>query len=97
MLNSPIDTRSQSRRRPLVAVVCGLLVVPLVLAASQRPTGQRTPTDVDITYAVQDAILFDASVPSSLIDVVTNQRTVTLTGAVDNLRAKVRGGCPGNC
>ncbi len=48
------------------------------------------PSDKDITYAVDDELLFNATTPSYMIDVKTDQGVVTLSGSVSNILAKDR-------
>lgn len=46
--------------------------------------------DKAISQAIETDLLFDQSVPAHLIDVMTNDGIVTLSGSVDNLLAKDR-------
>jgi osmotically-inducible protein OsmY len=47
-------------------------------------------SDREISQAVEDELLFNATTPSYLIDVSTYEGIVTLTGSVDNLLARDR-------
>lgn len=49
-----------------------------------------TPEDKDITNAVDNELFLNATTPSYLIDVVTEDGIVTLNGSVDNILAKDR-------
>jgi osmotically-inducible protein OsmY len=71
--------------RRLGLTICALLLVAPVAAAQTNK-----PTDTDITFAVENALLFDSSVPASSIDVATASGTVTLTGSADNLLVRDR-------
>lgn len=48
------------------------------------------PTDKEISNAVDNELLFNATTPSYLIDVTSNEGIVTLEGTVDNILAKDR-------
>lgn len=76
------------RSKHLLALIA---VAALPIAASAAVEAPRV-TDVDVTFAVERAILFDSAVPSNDIDAVTNDGVVTLTGTVDNLLARERAG-----
>lgn len=65
-------------------VICaGLMTAPAVAA-------DPTPTDDEITRAIDDKLLFDPGVKSYLIDARSSKGLVTLSGDVNNLLAKRR-------
>jgi osmotically-inducible protein OsmY len=76
------------RTHRLGLVLCGILFVGPAVAAAQ--TTQAPPTDSDIRFAVETALIFDHSVPSSSITVATHSGAVTLTGSADNLLVRDR-------
>lgn len=59
------------------------------LTAANLPVDKEL-TDNNITNAVQSELMYNASVPSHLIDVDTNEGIVTLTGSVNDILAKDR-------
>jgi len=67
----------------LALVIGGLMVMPAAAALHQL-------TDRSISDAVEDELLMDTAVPSQLINVVTANGIVTLSGSVDNILAKER-------
>jgi osmotically-inducible protein OsmY len=69
-----------------LAVVCGVSALPLTLSAA----AEKTPSDADITSAVENALLFDSAVPSFKVDVSVAEGVATLDGRVSNILAKDR-------
>lgn len=69
----------------------GLLVLMVVsLTAVPAAAAPRQLTDTSISDVVEDELLMDTAVPSHLINVVTVDGVVTLSGSVDNILAKER-------
>ena len=53
-------------------------------------TAANVPTDTDISNAVESELMNNATIPSYLIDVTTNEGIVSLTGTVNNILEKDR-------
>jgi len=69
--------------RILTMVICFILFSTSMFAISD-------PTDTEITNAVSNELLFNATTPAYLLDVETNEGIVLLSGSVDNILAKDR-------
>jgi len=71
-------------------------VIPIVLLiscfvfSSNNLAAANDPTDKEISNAVDNELFFNATTPSYLIDVQTNEGIVTLNGSVNNILAKDR-------
>ncbi len=60
------------------------------LFISNNLTAENNPTDQEISNAVDNELLFNATTPSYLIDVQTSEGIVSLNGSVNNILAKDR-------
>lgn len=67
-----------------------ILVMILALVAVPALAAKPQVTDMSITDAVEDELVWDSAVPALLIDVMTTDGIVTLSGSVDNILAKER-------
>jgi osmotically-inducible protein OsmY len=67
-----------------------ILVMILALVAMPALAAKPQVTDMSVTDAVKDELAWDSAVPALLIDVVTTDGIVTLSGSVDNILAKER-------
>jgi osmotically-inducible protein OsmY len=70
----------------------GAVILVMILALVAMPALAAKPqvTDMSVTDAVEDELAWDSAVPALLIDVVTTDGIVTLSGSVDNILAKER-------
>jgi len=66
-----------------------LAVLTPIQLQSAEPAGGK-PTDTEINVAVDNDLLFDSSVPSNEIDVMTAEGIVILSGSAPNILAKER-------
>ncbi len=78
-----------NERLSIFAVVFSVTILWLA-AATGLAAATRPLTDVSISDAVENQLLMDRAVPSHLIDVITVDGIVTLSGSVDNILAKER-------
>jgi len=81
-------TRTIIRGPMTLSVV--ILVMILALVAVPALAAKPQVTDMSITDAVEDELVWDSAVPALLIDVMTTDGIVTLSGSVDNILAKER-------
>lgn len=72
----------------LLAVATGMQL--LVLPQLQAADAKQEVTDIGITTAIEDGLIFEKGVFPNDVDVSTSQGIATLTGSVDNLLAKER-------
>ncbi len=74
-----------------LGLVVTLMAISLGLSSPvAAQTGPDTLTDPDITFAVENELVFEESLSLNDITVSTTDGIVTLTGVVDNLLAKER-------
>lgn len=86
--------KKQDSRRTIIrgSMTLSVVIPVMMLALMARPALASKPqvTDMSITDAVEDELVWDSAVPALLIDVVTADGIVTLSGSVDNILAKDR-------
>ena len=73
--------------KDVVKVAILLLSITLVF---EKQAAAETPSDKDISNAVDNELLYNATTPAYLIDVTTNEGIVTLSGSVNNILSKDR-------
>jgi osmotically-inducible protein OsmY len=82
-ITKTIISGSKTASAVILAMVLALVAMPALAAKPQV-------TDMSITDAVEDELAYDSAVPALLIDVMTTDGIVTLSGSVDNILAKER-------
>jgi len=77
----------KTRKRNYIPIL--VLITSFVFLGSNIYSADRL-TDKDIAFAVDNELLYNATTPSFLIDVESNEGVVTLSGSVNNILAKDR-------
>ncbi|MCB9726920.1 MAG: BON domain-containing protein [Deltaproteobacteria bacterium] len=87
----PGPRRTPPRRRHRPGVIAAAVAALLCVGLQSRPAhAGRTVDDSTISQRIQDELLYDPMVSSSVTDVSTANGIVTLTGTVNSLVAKER-------
>jgi osmotically-inducible protein OsmY len=86
--------KKQDSERTIIggSMILSAVIPVMMLALVAMPAVASKPqvTDMSITDAVEDELVWDSAVPALLIDVMTADGIVTLRGSVDNILAKER-------
>ena len=83
-LNTPTRIKNH-----MLFILIALLLLPGYSLTGSVPGGEEI-TDNNITAAVEAELLFNTTTPSNMINVMTDEGIVTLSGSVGNILAKDR-------